>query len=125
MVAHSMQEREGWERCVLAFLWRGKVAEARAFLSGLRPRNGKALADLIGYLDKHALEIIDYERRKVAGKPIGSGRMEKGVDQVVGKRQKGKGMSWTKKGSRALALLKTAELNARPVVSIGMVNHGI
>jgi hypothetical protein len=44
---------------------------------------------------------------------------------VVGKRQKGKGMSWTKKGSRALALLKTAELNARPVVSIGMVNHGI
>jgi len=43
----------------------------------------------------------------------GSGRLEKCVDQVVGHRQKGKGMSWTKGGSRALALLKMAELNAR------------
>jgi hypothetical protein len=39
--------------------------------------------------------------------------MEKCVDQVVGYRQKGKGMSWTRAGSRALALLKVAELNAR------------
>ena len=39
--------------------------------------------------------------------------MEKCVDQVVGFRQKGKGMSWTKSGSRALALLKAAELNAQ------------
>lgn len=113
MAARCRQEREGWERWVLGLLWRGKVAEARAFLCGLAPRNSKALADLIGYLDKHSVEIIDYERRQQAGKPIGSGRMEKGVDQVVGRRQKGKGMSWTKKGSRALALLKTAELNAR------------
>ena len=44
----------------------------------------------------------------------GSGRMEKGVDQVIGRHQKGKGMSWTKAGTRALALLTCAELNARP-----------
>ncbi len=62
---------------------------------------------------KHEEEIIDYERRQQAGRPIGSGRMEKCVDQVIGNRQKGKGMSWTKPGSRALALLKVAELNAR------------
>ena len=113
MAAHSMNERAAWEGQVLAFLWRGKVAEARAFLSELAPRNSKALADLLGYLDKHAEEIIDYERRQQAGKPIGSGRMEKCVDQVVGHRQKGKGMSWTKAGSRALALLRVTELNAQ------------
>ena len=74
-----------------------------------------ALGDLVGYLDKHAEEIIDYERRQQAGKVIGSGRMEKCVDQVVGHRQKGKGMSWSKAGSRALALLRVAELNAGPL----------
>jgi len=113
MAAHSMPEREDWERQVLAWLWRGDVGRAEEFLAGVVPRNGKALADLLGYLDKHREEIIDYKRRREAGKPIGSGRMEKCVDQVVGHRQKGKGMSWTKDGSRALALLKMAELNAR------------
>jgi len=113
MAAHSMQERQEWERSVLSLLWRGRTSAALSFLSGLTPRNGKALTDLVGYLDKHASEIIDYERRQESGKPIGSGRMEKGVDQVIGARQKGKGMSWSQVGSRALALLKVAELNAR------------
>ena len=45
------------------------------------------------YLDKHQAEIIDYDRRKQAGKPIGSDRIEKAVDQVIGHRQKRKGMS--------------------------------
>lgn len=112
MAAHSMKEREEWERQTLAFLWRGKVKEAKAFLAGLSARNTRTMADLIGYLDKHNGEIIDYERRKKAGKPVGSDRMEKCVDQVVGHRQKGKGMSWTQGGSQALALLRTAQLNA-------------
>lgn len=112
MAAHSMREREEWEQTALALLWRGKATAAKVFLGGRSARNRKALSDLLGYLDKHTTEIIDYERRQQAGKPIGSGRMEKCVDQVVGHRQKGKGMSWTKQGSRALALLKVAELNA-------------
>ena len=112
MAAHGMQEREEWQRQVLSLLWRGRVAEARAFLLPLSARNQKAHLDLLGYLDKHAEEIIDYERRQKAGRPIGSGRMEKAVEQVVGYRQKDKGMSWTRAGSRALALLKVAELNA-------------
>ena len=112
MAAHSREEREAWQRQTLAFLWRGEVAAAQEFLAGLSVRNRKAHSDLLGYLEKHAGEIIDYERRQGAGKAIGSGRMEKGVDQVVGYRQKGKGMSWIKNGSRALALLKVAQLNA-------------
>lgn len=60
---------------------------------------------------KHQSEIIDYQRRAQVGKSIGSGRMEKAVDQVIGHRQKHKGMSWRPQGSRALALLKVLELN--------------
>ena len=45
------------------------------------------------------------------GKVIGSGRMEKAVDRAVGMRQKKKGMSWSERGSHALALLKIVELN--------------
>ena len=40
-----------------------------------------------------------------------SGRIEKGVDLVVGHRQKKKGLSWSINGSKALSLLKIAELN--------------
>ncbi len=113
MCAHSRVEREAWERTLLGFLWQGQVKEALSYLAGVTARNGKALAELVGYLDKHTAEIIDYARRQATGKPIGSGRMEKGVDQVIGLRQKKKGMSWSKQGSHALALLKIAELNGQ------------
>ncbi len=53
----------------------------------------------------------DYDRRRRVSKCIGSGRMEKGVDLVVGHRQKKKGLSWSSNGSKALSLLKIAELN--------------
>jgi hypothetical protein len=113
MSAHSRSERESWEHTVLGFVWKGQVQEALSFLQTLAPRNATALADLVGYLQKHESEIIDYGRRQASGKPIGSGRMEKAVDQVIGMRQKKKGMSWSQIGSRALALLKIAELNGQ------------
>ena len=69
--------------------------------------------ELLTYLSKHRGEIINYERRQQAGKPIGSGRMEKGVDLVIGHRQKHKGMSWRSLGSKALAILKVVELNGQ------------
>jgi hypothetical protein len=113
MCAHSRAERERWEPQVLGFLWHGQVSEALSFLASLAVRNAKALAELVGYLQKHAEEIIDYGRRQATGKSIGSGRMEKAVDQVIGMRQKKKGMSWSQAGSQALALLKIAELNGQ------------
>lgn len=111
MMAHSQSEREGWERSVLGLVWQGQAREAVAFLSGLTVRNESKRRELVGYLEKHAGEIIDYGRRRAAGKWIGSGCMEKAVDQVIGFRQKKKGMSWTEQGSRTLAQLKVAERN--------------
>ena len=113
MMAHSKTEREGWERTVLGFLWRGHMPEVLSFVGGLLVLNGKKQSELVGYLQKHADQIIDYERRRAAGKWIGSGCMEKAVDQVIGMRQKKKGMSWTQQGSQTLAALKIAELNGQ------------
>jgi hypothetical protein len=80
--------------------------------SGLVARlTGSAQLSSQGYLEKHQGEIIDYKRRQATGKTIGSGRMEKAIDQVIGHHQKRKGMSWRPEGSRALALLKVLELN--------------
>ena len=111
MMAYKKSEREEWERNVLGWLWRGEVEEALGFVEALSVRNDGKRAELVGYLKKHQSEIIDYGRRAATGKWIGSGRMEKAVDEVIGKRQKEKGMSWSKQGSRTLAQLKIAELN--------------
>ena len=113
MVCHGRAEREAHEQTVLGFLWKGEVPQTLGYLGTLSARNKKALDDLIGYLQKHAGEIIDYGRRALTGKPLGSGRMEKAVDQVIGMRQKKKGMSWSAVGSHALALLKIVELNGQ------------
>ncbi len=113
MIAFSTSEREGLQERLLGLLWQGQVTDAIAFVGGIAPRNKKAHAELLGYLQKHAEQIIDYGRRQKAGKRLGSGRMEKAVDQVIGLRQKNRGMSGTKAGSRPLALLTVAKLNAR------------
>jgi len=113
MMAHSKTERESWERTVLGYLWRGQVSEALGFVREVSARNEKKQSELVGYLEKHAGEIIDYERRRTAGKWVGSGCMEKAVDQVIGLRQKKKGMSWSKQGSQTLAALRIAELNGQ------------
>lgn len=110
--ARNKAEKETHVSALLKLLWRGRTAEALTYLqTQVETKSEKWLAALCTYLEKHAAEIIDYERRQQAGKPIGSGRMEKGVDQVIGARQKSKGMSWSPTGSKALGILKTVELN--------------
>ena len=68
----------------------------------LKARNQEKLSELITYITKHEGEIINYELLRQTAKTIGSGRMEKGVEQVIGHRQKNKGMSWSALLSRAL-----------------------
>jgi hypothetical protein len=89
MIAINKQEKELHVVFLCQHLWRGKVQEVVQYLrEQVRAKNVEKLQELIGYLEKHDNEIIDYERRQKAGKSIGSGRMEKGVDQVIGYRQK-------------------------------------
>ena len=74
-------------------LWLGLVDNALEYLrTQVTVRNPEKWSELIGYLEKHDSEIINYNRRRLVGKTIGSGRMEKGVDLAVGRRQKKKAM---------------------------------
>ena len=111
MIALNKTAKEQHLAVILPHLWRGLTTEALLYLDTLTPRNPNKLDELRTYLQKHQPEIIDYQRRQELGKAISSGRMEKGCDLVVGHRQKKKGMSWSPRGSQALALLKIAELN--------------
>jgi len=114
MVARTKAEKEIHVAELLKLLWHGRADQALTYLrTQVETKSEKWLSALITYVEKHQAEIIDYERRQDAGKPIGSGRMEKGVDQVIGARQKSKGMSWSPTGSKALGILKVIELNGQ------------
>jgi hypothetical protein len=95
-----------------ALLWYGKVADAIAYIEAIdQVKNEQKLKELRDYLEKHQHEIINYDLRKKAGKTIGSGRCEKANDLIVAHRQKKKGMAWSKKGSAALAVIRTQRVN--------------
>ena len=86
-------------------LWVGNTAKALDKLRNYQVKNVEKQQELIGYLEKNIPYIIDYKRRKEIGKSIGSGRMEKAGDLIIAKRQKEKAMSWSEKGSNALAVI--------------------
>ena len=88
------------------FLWHGCVDRAIALLQSVdstQIKNQKALADLIGYLERNRPYIPCYSVRKRLGLWSSSNRGEKANDLVVSDRQKHNGMSWSKPGSAALA----------------------
>ena len=112
MIAPTKAEKVTYLKFIFYHLWHGKTEAVLDYLKTvIKSKNPDKLAELIGYIEKHKSEIIDYKRRQQAGKVIGSGRIEKGCDQVIGHRQKKKGMSWSEVGSKSLGILKVAELN--------------
>jgi hypothetical protein len=114
MIALTKEDKRKHLKFIFYHLWRGQVHTVVDYLkTEVNAKNEAKLKELVTYIDKHRDEIIDYRRRKKAGKPVGSGYVEKGCDQVIGRRQKKKGMSWREVGSRSLGILKVAELNNR------------
>jgi len=112
MIACNKADKQIYVNYVRKHCWEGEVDKAIVYLqTNVKTKNEVKLNELIGYLEKHKSEIINYKKRKKCGKPIGSGRMECGVNQIVGDRQKNKKMSWSQKGSKALAILEVQQLN--------------
>ena len=112
MIAPTKADKESYLKFIFHQLWQGQTEAVLNYLrTVVKTKNPEKLSELIGYIEKHQSEIIDYQRRQRSGKIIGSGRIEKCGDQVIGHRQKKKGMSWSKVGSRSLGILKVAELN--------------
>ncbi len=114
MITRNKAEKTEHSKFLFCNLWRGNTRDVLTYLkTQIKARNQKKLDELITYITKHQSEIINYELRRKTGKTIGSGRMEKGVDIVIGHRQKHKGMSWSSLGSKALAILKVTECNGK------------
>lgn len=112
MISLNRDQKRLHLKRMLSDLWHGQVESVLDYLkTQVTSKNPEKFQELVGYLEKHRHAIIDYDRRHKVGKTIGSGRMEKAVNQVFGHRQKHKGMSWRPQGSRALAILKVIELN--------------
>lgn len=97
---------------MLRYLWNGQPINALIYSDVMiETKNVTILEELQQYILKHQDEICNYGYRKVIGKIIGSGKGEKANDQLVAHRQKKKGQSWSQKGSGALTILKTLEIN--------------
>ena len=92
-------------------LWNGNTQKAITYLNNIPVKNKEKQQELINYLKKHIAEIIDYEKRQLAGRSIASGRGEKANDMLIAKRQKKKAMAWSDNGSKALAICKAKYLN--------------
>ncbi len=109
-IARQKEVKEKYNKMILNELWKGESNQAIIYLEEIEVRNEKKRNELKGHLEKNEPYIINYEKRHEAGKIIGSGRMEKQNDVIVAHRQKRKGMSWSKSGSRNLAIV-TAHFN--------------
>jgi hypothetical protein len=113
MISKDKTSKINHLKSMLYLFWIGEVEKSIEYLKNIESKNDIQKEKFIKYLEKHKLEIINYDKRKKAGKTIGSGRVEKAVDQVIGARQKKKGMSWSKIGSKSLGILKVASLNKK------------
>ncbi len=82
MIARNKSEKTDHSKFLFFHLWQGKIEEVLNYLNaGIQVRNQQKLSELITYFTKHKSEIINYDLRRKSGKTIGSGRMEKGVDE--------------------------------------------
>jgi len=99
---------------LLPLLWHGLTDKAIALLEemeGSKIRNRSIMDKLVQYLDRNKPYIPCYAIRKHLGLRNSSDIGEKMNDLVVSNRQKHNGMSWSRKGSVALASVTTLERN--------------
>ena len=101
-------------RQLLRILWTGNVQGAISYLSNLPTAYIKSedkRQELIRYLERKEPVVACYAVRKRLGLRISSNPVEKANDLTVARRQKHKGMSWSRHGSRHLASLSALYLN--------------
>ncbi len=99
---------------ILPLLWLGKIDAAIKVLRNVNTDDkkvGQTTEKLIGYFERNREYIPCYALRKKLGLRNSSNKGEKANDLTVSNRQKHNGMSWSRKGSPALATLTALHLN--------------
>ena len=95
-------------------LFAGDVDGAKQYLDSLpdgHVKNKNILQSLSDYLERRRDSIACYILRREMGLRISSNPVEKANDMLVSRRQKGKGMSWSRNGSWGLAGITAKYLN--------------
>ena len=101
-------------KVVMPFLWNGLTERAIAVLEQIEPekiKDNEKLAKLLTYLIRNTEMIPCYALRKRLKLKNSSAIGEKMNDLIVSSRQKHNGMSWSKRGSLALAALTAVKRN--------------
>jgi hypothetical protein len=99
---------------ILRILWLGNVDKAIDYIRTIPDKSIKSKAcveDMVAYLERKKPNIACHAARRSRNLRISSNTAEKANDRIVAERQKHNGMSWSFKGSEALAILTTVRLN--------------
>ena len=107
-------EKGDIKRELASILWTGNVDRAMAFISSIKNcniKNAQSLDGLKEYIVRKGPCLTCYAIRHELGLRVSSNRVEKANDMVVASRQKHNGMSWSTKGSGALAIITAARIN--------------
>lgn len=110
----SKDEKQQIKEELASILWTGRHQNAIKYLDSLKNshiKNSTKIEELKGYIRRKSPNMTCYALRHELGLRISSNRVEKANDLVVATRQKHNGMSWSRKGSGALAIITATMIN--------------
>lgn len=110
----SKEDKAEIKQHLVSILWTGRIDKAIKYLETLKLaniKNANKVTELKDYLNRKSPDVTCYALRRELNLRISSNRVEKANDIVVATRQKHNGMSWSKAGSSALAIITAARVN--------------
>ena len=110
----SKDEKQRIKKELASILWTGRHQNAINYLESLKKsqvRNAVKIEELKDYIRRKSPNLTCYALRHELNLRISSNRVEKANDLVVAARQKHNGMSWSKNGSGALAVITATMIN--------------
>ena len=110
----SKDEKQLIKKELASILWTGRHQNAINYLDSLKKsqvRNSVKIEELKDYIRRKSPNLTCYALRHELNLRISSNRVEKANDLVVATRQKHNGMSWSRKGSGALAVITATMIN--------------
>ena len=113
-VKGSKDEKQRIKKELASILWTGRHQNAINYLESLKKsqaRNYVKIEELKDYIRRKSPNLACYALRHELGLRISSNRVEKANDLVVATRQKHNGMSWSRNGSGALAVITATMIN--------------
>ena len=110
----SKDEKQQIKKELVSILWTGRYENAIKYLDSVKKshvKNQTKIEELKDYIRRKSPNMTCYALRHELGLRISSNRVEKANDLIVATRQKHNGMSWSRNGSGALAIITATIIN--------------